>query len=62
MDAHAGNRARVTSMGGLCDAATLRALTYKVRTVCVFADFPSRRIQNAGCVFRENAMKNPEQE
>ena len=60
MDAHAGSRARVTLMGGLYDAATLRALMYKVRTVC--ADIPSRRIQNAGCVFRENAMKNPEQE
>ena len=26
MDAHAGSRARVTNMGGLYDAATLRAL------------------------------------
>ena len=26
MNAHAGSRARVTSMGGLYDAATLRAL------------------------------------
>ncbi len=53
MDAHAGSRARVTSMGGLYDAATLRALMCKVRAVCGFADLPSRRIQNARCVFRE---------
>ena len=62
MDAHAGSRARVTSMGGLYDAATLRALMYKSSTVSGFADFPSRRIQTAGCVFRGNAMKNPQQE
>ena len=53
MDAHAGSRARVTSVGGLYDAATLRALMCKVRAVCGFADLPSRRIQNARCVFRE---------
>ena len=40
-------------MGGLYDAATLRALMCKVRAVCGFADLPSRRIQNARCVFRE---------
>ena len=62
MDEHAGSRARVASMGGLYDAATLRALMYKIRAVCGFADLPSRRIQNARCVCRENAMKISQQE
>ena len=53
MDAHAGSRARVTSLAGLYDAATLRALMCKVRTVCGFADLPIRKIQNVRCVFRE---------
>ena len=62
MDAHAGRRARVTRMGGLYDAATLRALMCKVRTFCVFADIPSRRIQNARRAFTENATKITQQE
>ena len=53
MDAHAGSRARVTSLAGLYDAATLRALMCKVRTVCGFADLPIHKIQNVRCVFRE---------
>ena len=33
-NAHAGSRARVTSMGGLYDAATLRALMQQSETRC----------------------------
>ena len=32
MSAHAGSRTRVTSMGGLCDAATLHALLSEIAT------------------------------
>ena len=32
VNAHAGSRARVTSMGGLYDAATLRALLESLRS------------------------------
>ena len=46
VNAHAGSRTRVTSMGGLYDAATLRALTAFVKERMSRAE----RISHATCL------------